>query len=144
MPTFDDAMSLAVRVHAGQVDRAGHPYILHVLRVVCRVYDRTAQLTAVLHDVVEDTPVTLEELRLMGYPEAVVAAVDCLTRRDGESYEDYIERLSANPLAVRVKLSDLEDHMDLRRSGELTADDLDRLARYQRAYTRLTTGARGG
>lgn len=140
MPTFDDAISLAVRVHAGQLDRAGHAYILHVLRVTSRVYDLPAQMAAVLHDVVEDTPVTLDELRLMGYPEKVLEAIDSLTRRDGESYEDYIERVALNPLAVRVKLSDLEDHMDLRRSAAQTPDDMERLARYQRAYRRLTTG----
>lgn len=140
MPTFDDAISLAVRVHAGQSDRAGQPYILHVLRVTSRVYDLTAQMVAVLHDVVEDTPVTLEELRLMGYPEQVVEAIDSLSRRDGEGYDAYIERLSVNPLAVRVKLSDLQDHLDLRRSGELTPGDLERVGRYRRAYRRLTTG----
>jgi (p)ppGpp synthase/HD superfamily hydrolase len=140
MPTFDDAVSLAVRVHTGQVDRAGHPYMLHVLRVTSRVFDATAQLVAVLHDVVEDTPVTLDELRLMGYPEEMVEAIDCLTRRDGERYEDMIERIARNPLAVRVKLSDLQDHMDLRRGTEITPDDLERIARYQKAYRRLTTG----
>lgn len=140
MPTFDDAISLAVRVHAGQIDRAGQPYILHVLRVTSRLYDLPAQMVAILHDVVEDTPVTLEELRLMGYPEQVVTAIDSLSRRDGEGYEAYIERLSENPLAVRVKLSDLQDHLDLRRSGELMPDDLDRVGRYQRAYRQLTTG----
>ncbi|HYO89316.1 MAG TPA: hypothetical protein VER79_11745, partial [Candidatus Limnocylindrales bacterium] len=76
-----------------------------------------------------------------GYPEEVVEAIDCLTRRDGERYEDMIERIAHNPLAVRVKLSDLQDHMDLRRGTEITPDDLERIARYQKAYKRLTTGA---
>ncbi|MBL8147771.1 MAG: HD domain-containing protein [Anaerolineae bacterium] len=140
MPTVEDAISLAVRAHAGQKDRYGQPYILHVIRVVARVFDAPAQMAAALHDVVEDTAVTTDELRLMGYSEAVLAAVDCLTRRNNESYEQFIERIAPNPLAVRVKLADLEDNMDLRRGGLLRTDDLERVARYQRAWKRLTTG----
>jgi (p)ppGpp synthase/HD superfamily hydrolase len=141
MATVEDAISLAVRAHAGQVDRYGKPYILHVLRVVARVFDPPAQMAAALHDVVEDTPITLDELRVMGYTEAVVQAVDCLSRRNNETYDEFIERIAPNPLAVRVKLADLEDNMDLRRGGLLHADDLDRVARYQRAWVRLTTGS---
>lgn len=144
MPTVEDAISLAVRAHAGQKDRYGQPYILHVIRVVARLFDPPAQMAAALHDVVEDTAVTLDELRLMGYSEAVLAAVECVTRRNNETYEQFIERIAPNPLAVRVKLADLEDNMDLRRGGLLRADDLERVARYQRAWKRLTTGIREG
>lgn len=140
MVTVEDAISLAVRAHAGQKDRYGQPYILHVIRVAARVFDPPAQMAAALHDVVEDTAVTLDELRLMGYPEPVLAAVECLTRRDSETYEEFIERIAPNPLAVRVKLADLEDNMDLRRGGLLRAGDLERVARYQRAWRRLVTG----
>lgn len=144
MPTVEDAISLAVRAHAGQKDRYGQPYILHVIRVVARLFDPPAQMAAALHDVVEDTAVTLDELRLMGYSEAVLAAVECVTRRNNETYEQFIERIAPNPLAVRVKLADLEDNMDLRRGGLLRAEDLERVARYQRAWKRLTTGIREG
>ncbi|MFN8378871.1 MAG: GTP pyrophosphokinase [Anaerolineae bacterium] len=140
MATVEDAISLAVRAHAGQKDRYGQPYILHVLRVVARVFDPPAQMTAALHDVVEDTAVTLDELRLMGYPEPVLDAVDCLTRRDSETYDAFIERIAPNPLAVRVKLADLEDNMDLRRSGQLDVEAAERFGRYQRAWRRLMTG----
>lgn len=140
MVTVEDAISLAVRAHAGQADRYGQPYILHVLRVVARVFDAPAQMTAALHDVVEDTAVTFDELRMMGYPEDVLAAVECLTRRNDETYEVFIERIAPNPLAVRVKLADLEDNMDLRRSGGIEAQAVERFARYQRAWRRLTTG----
>ena len=144
MPTVEDAISLAVRAHAGQKDRYGQPYILHVIRVVARLFDPPAQMAAALHDVVEDTAVTLDELRLMGYSEAVLAAVECVTRRNNETYEQFIERIAPNPLAVRVKLADVEDNMDLRRGGVLRAEDLERVARYQRAWKRLTTGIREG
>ena len=144
MPTVEDAISLAVRAHAGQKDRYGQPYILHVIRVVARLFDPPAQMAAALHDVVEDTAVTLDELRLMGYSEAVLAAVECVTRRNNETYEQFIERIAPNPLAVRVKLADLEDNMDLRRGGVLRAEDLERVARYHRAWKRLTTGIREG
>ena len=144
MPTVEDAISLAVRAHAGQKDRYGQPYILHVIRVVARLFDPPAQMAAALHDVVEDTAVTLDELRLMGYSEAVLAAVECVTRRNNETSAKFIERIAPNPLDVTVKLADLEDNMDLRRGGLLRADDLERVARYQRAWKRLTTGIRDG
>ena len=141
VPTLEDAIALALRAHRGQVDKAGEPYVLHPLRLLARFRDRPAQLTAVLHDVVEDSSVTLADLRADGYPEAVVAAVECLTRRAGESYEAFIARLAENPLAQRVKLADLEDNLDVRRLPAITEADQARLERYRRAWHHLTSGA---
>jgi len=112
---LEDAIALACRAHRGQVDKAGKPYILHPLRVMLRLEDPAAQIVAVLHDVVEDTPVTLADLRAEGYSGEICDAVDCLTRRPGEAYEAFISRAAANPLSRRVKLADLEDNMDPRR-----------------------------
>jgi len=90
-----------LRAHRGQVDKNGKPYILHALRVMLRQEDETAQIVGVLHDVVEDTSVTLDDLRAAGFSRQVCEAVDCLTRRPDESYEAMISRVLANPLAKR-------------------------------------------
>lgn len=143
MPTVEDAIALALEAHRGQVDRAGEPYILHPLRVMAGLKSDTERMIAVLHDVIEDTPVTLDDLRARGYDETVVNAVDSLSRRDGESYEAFIQRIKQNPLAVPVKLADLMDNMDLRRNAMLQDGDLERLQRYQNAWWELTKDSRG-
>jgi (p)ppGpp synthase/HD superfamily hydrolase len=137
MATLEDAIALAVEAHRGQRDKTGQPYILHVLRVMLRLETADEQMAGVLHDVVEDTPYTLDNLRRLGYPEPVVEAVDCLTRRGDETYEQFVERAIANPIARRVKLADLEDNMDVRRLPEITEKDRERLNRYIRARERV-------
>ena len=137
MPTLEDAIALAVEAHKGQRDKAGQTYILHPLRAMMRLETETERMVAVLHDVVEDSPWTLERLRALGYPEEVLGALDCLTKREGESYEAFIERVLPHPLARRVKRADLEDNMDVRRLPAVTAKDAERLARYRAAWARL-------
>lgn len=136
--TVEDAVSIAARAHRGQTDKAGAPYLLHPLRMMLRMETEAAMMAAVLHDVVEDTGWTLERLRGEGFPDEVVEAVDCLTRREGESYEEFVERARANPIARRVKIADLEDNMNVRRFGRLGAKDLERLEKYHRAWCVLT------
>jgi len=137
MSTLEAAILLATEAHRGQVDKAGQPYILHPLRVMFRVESDEERIVAVLHDVIEDTPYTIEKLHELGYSEAVLTALAALTKIDGESYEDFITRVGQNPLARRVKLADLEDSMDLRRLDKLSVKDAERLARYCRARRRL-------
>ena len=141
-PTLEDAIALAVEAHRGQRDKAGQTYILHPLRVMMRLETETERMVAVLHDVVEDSPWTLERLRGLGYPEEVLGALDCLTKREGETYEAFIERLLPNPLARRVKRADLEDNLDVRRLPAVTAKDAERLARYRAAWARLREAER--
>ena len=136
-PTLEDAIALAVQAHRGQRDKAGQTYILHPLRVMMRLEGECERMTAVLHDVVEDSDWTLERLRELGYPEEVLGALECLTKREGETYEAFIERVAPNPLARRVKLADLEDNMDVRRLPDVTPKDAARLARYRAAWARL-------
>lgn len=95
-------------------------------------------MAAVLHDVVEDTEWTLERLREAGFPQMVLEAVDCLTHREGESYEGFVERVRTNPIARQVKIADLEDNMNIRRINQLGARDLERLEKYHRAWCVLT------
>ncbi len=135
--TLEDAIQLAVQAHRGQVEKAGQPYSLHVLRVMLALEGDTARMAGVLHDVVEDTPYTLEQLREMGYPSVVLEALNCLTRRSGETYGAFIERIKPNPLARRVKIADLEDNMDLRRLPTVREKDLERLKRYREAWGEL-------
>ncbi|WP_448560634.1 HD domain-containing protein [Trichothermofontia sp.] len=136
--TLADAVAIAALAHRDQHDQAGAPYLLHPLRLLLRMDSETAMMAAVLHDVVEDTPWTLEQLRDAGFPEAVLDAVDCLTRRSSESYDAFIERISQNPIARQVKIADLEDNMNLQRLGQLTPKDLERLEKYHRAWCKLT------
>jgi (p)ppGpp synthase/HD superfamily hydrolase len=135
-PSLEDAIILASRAHRGQVDKAGKPYILHVLRVMLRQETETAQIVAVLHDVLEDTSVTMENLRAAGFSSEICEAVDALTRRPGEAYDAMISRVAANPLARVVKLADLEDNMDPRRrvDGER---EVQRQIVYDQARARL-------
>ncbi len=140
MPTLEDAIALAMKAHLGQKDRVGEPYILHPLRVMFRLgWDapEAARIAAVLHDVVEDTAIQLRDLRRLGYSEEVLAAVELLSRRPEDSYEQFIERVLPNSIARKVKRADLEDNMELRRLPTVTAKDLERLARYRSAWARI-------
>ena len=137
VPSLEDAIILAAKAHKGQLDRAGQPYILHPLRVMLRLPDESARIAAILHDVVEDTATTMEDLRAAGYAEEVLAALDCVTRRNAETYEEFIERIAPNPLARRVKLADLADNMDLTRLRAIDEKDRERMERYQAAWKRL-------
>ncbi len=139
MPTIEDAILWATEVHRGQVDKSGNPYILHPIRVMMRMTSPEARIVAILHDTIEDSDHTLDDLRELGYDEPIIAAVDAISRREDESYEEFIQRLKPNPLARRVKLGDLLDNMDLRRANPVVAEkDAERLARYQRAWIELT------
>ena len=137
MSDIERAIEIAASAHRGDVDKAGQPYILHPLLLMLEFQDLEAMIVAVLHDTVEDSPLTLGDLKGEGFSNAVVAAIDALTRRDDESYEAFISRLSSNPLARRVKLADLEHNMDVRRLGSLTSNDLERLDKYHRAWLEL-------
>jgi hypothetical protein len=138
-PTLDDALDLAIKAHRGQVypSRDPEPFILHPLRVMLGVPSGVAQIVAVLHDVVEDTNVTLRALEKRGFDRLVLDAVDCLSHRPGEGYEDYIHRLTANPIARQVKLSDLRDNLANNRALPPTPDNLARIERYERALRSL-------
>lgn len=137
MSSLARAVAIAAQAHSDQVDKYGAPYILHPLRVMMRMGTEEAMMAAVLHDVVEDSAWTLEALRAEGFPEEVLQAVDRLTKRDGESYEVFVERVMEDPLARLVKLADLEDNMDPKRIRQITGRDWERLHKYHRAWSAL-------
>lgn len=141
-PRLARAVELARAAHAGQVDKAGAPYIEHPLRVMGALDGAEAKIAGVLHDVVEDTEVSLQALRAEGFGEAVVRAVDALTKRDGEDYEAYLSRLMSDELAVRVKIADMTDNMDLSRIPEPTDKDRRRLDKYRGVMPRLQAALR--
>lgn len=142
MSSLEEAIKIAVTAHAGQKDKVGQPYILHPLRLMCRMETDEERMAAVLHDVVEDTPITFEDLKAAGIPAAVLAALERLTKIEGESYEAFIERVIPDRIACRVKVADLEDNMDVRRLPEVTEKDRARLDRYARAWHRLKNAIR--
>ncbi len=134
MSTLERAIAIAATAHAGQHDKAGAPYILHPLRVMLRLAAEAERITAVLHDVIEDCEGwSFERLRTEGFSVEIIEALRSVTKRDGESYEDFVKRACENPIGRRVKLSDLHDNCDLSRITAPSAKDHERIARYHRA-----------
>lgn len=141
MATIEKALQIAAKAHESQTDKDGQPYILHPLRVMHRVEGLEAQIIAVLHDVVEDTKVTLDDLRAAGFSETILDGVRCVTHGKKESYADYVVRCKAHPLGRQVKLADLEDNSRLARlllRPDRLEGDLKRLRKYVFAYKFLT------
>jgi hypothetical protein len=136
---LDRAKAIATSAHEGQVDKAGKPYIEHPMRVMNMGKTVEEKIAGVLHDVVEDSDWTFEMLEKEGIPKDVMDALRCVTKlSEDEDYDHFIERVKTNPLAVKVKLNDLKDNMDITRLGEVAEKDLGRLNKYIRAYRQLT------
>ena len=110
--TLERAIAIAATAHEGQVDKGGSPYILHPLKVMLRVTTLEERIVAVLHDVVEDCGISLDDLRKEGFSEAVLTAIESVTKVAGESYEAFVERAAQNPIGRVVKLADLEENSD--------------------------------
>ena len=133
---IEAARALATAAHAGQVDKAGLPYITHPERVAGRLESPEARVVGWLHDTVEDTDVTLSDIEARFGPETA-AAVDAVSRRPGEAWEDYLKRVKADPVARQVKISDLIDNSNLTRIPRVTLRDVERQAKYNRALREL-------
>lgn len=112
LPELEKAIALAAILHVGQVDLTGNPYIMHPMRVMTGVRTYDEMVVAALHDLIEDTDITLEDLEELGFRKEIVEAVDAVSKRDGEEYMDYVARAAANPIGIKVKLSDLRDNLD--------------------------------
>ena len=135
---LERALEIATKAHKGQVDKSGAVYIFHPIRVAELCTTEEEKIVALLHDTIEDTSVTAEYLLEQGFPRTIVDAVLGVTRRDDETYEEFVRRASLNPISKQVKIHDLEDNMDIRRLSEVTEKDLARLNKYLRAYKYLT------
>ena len=138
MSTLKRAIEIATEAHKGQFDKSGKDYIGHPLRVMEMGNTEEEKIVGILHDVVEDTPWTFEMLEAEGFSPEVIAALKCLTKTsENENYDDFIERVKKNPLAVAVKINDLSDNMDIRRLPYLSDKDIKRLKKYLKAYKKL-------
>lgn len=128
---------MAKKAHEGQKDKAGQPYLFHCLRVMLAFDTEEEQICAVLHDTVEDSFFTFEDLQKAGISQTVLLALDALTKRKNECYEIYIERVLQNKLACKIKLADLEDNMNLKRIDFPTKDDYIRTKKYESAKEKI-------
>ena len=140
MATLEIALKIAATHHAGQVDKAGQPYILHPIRVMLSVKNGDERIAAILHDTVEDTSVTFDDLASAGFSSAVIDAVRALTKTDGESRIEAALRAVQDPIARQVKLADVSDNMDLSRIPSPTEEDFARIEEYKRVREILLAG----
>lgn len=145
LPNLEDlltqAIELATKAHQGQVDKAGQPYINHSLRVMNMVTTLSEKIVAVLHDVIEDSDLTLEELVNLGFPQDIIAAIDAMTKRPKEDYDLYLNRVKSSAIATQVKIADLRDNMDISRIANPTDKDYQRLEKYKKALKLLLDDA---
>ena len=138
MSTLQRAIEIATEAHKGQFDKSGKDYIGHPLRVMEMGKNEEERIVGVLHDVIEDTPWSFEMLEAEGFSSEIIAALKCVTKiSENENYDDFIERVKKNPLAVAVKINDLTDNMDIRRLPYLSDKDVKRLKKYLKAYKKL-------
>lgn len=135
--TINDALALVAEHFQGMVDKDGEPYVMHCIRVMMGIDDPQGQLVGLMHDLVEDTAVTTDELSGRGFSTAVVEAVELVTHKPQDSYAEYVVRLKSNPLARAAKLSDLRDNASLGRvlyRESSTDKDANRIQRYILSY----------
>ena len=141
MADLDEAINLVAHHFRGVSDKSGLPYVLHCIRVMMSVESLDARMVAVMHDLIEDTPMTLQQLRDKGFSQQVVNGVDLVTHRDDVSYSDYIVAIKSNPIATEVKLADLADNTSLSRTlyrETSSARDCVRIQKYLLSYQFLT------
>jgi len=131
------AVCIATKAHQGQKDKYGQPYILHPTRVMNMGRTIEEKIVGILHDVVEDTEWTFDDLSEKGFPAEIMNALHCVTKANNELYDDYIERCASNSLAIAVKIHDLIDNMDVRRMTVVGSTETERLNKYLKAYHRL-------
>lgn len=134
------AIDISYNAHKGQYDKAGKPYVNHPIFVAGKMKTNEEIIVALLHDVIEDTDLTLECLIEEGYSDEIIQAIDAITKRPDEDYFEYIQRVKKNPLARKIKIEDLNHNMDLSRIKDPTDRDLKRVERYEKALEILMRG----
>ena len=131
------AMKICYEAHKDQVDKSGLPYVFHPFHVAEQMTDEATTIVALLHDVVEDTDYTLEDLAAEGFGKDILEAVALMTHEDDVPYLDYVTKLKGNPIARAVKLADLAHNSDLSRIGEVDDETKQRLEKYKKAIALL-------
>lgn len=137
-PLTKKAMQFCFAAHKEQMDKSGVPYVFHPFHLAEQMADELTAAAALLHDVVEDTPYTLDDLRSQGFPETVIDALELLTHREGISYFDYVAAIKSNPIARQVKMADLRHNSDLTRLDVVDSNALARVEKYKKALEILT------
>ncbi len=132
-PLTKKALLISFNAHKDQVDKSGMPYVYHPYEVALRMDDEYSTCTALLHDVVEDTETTLDDLRNEGFPEEVIEALSFMTHNDDTPYDEYIRNIKNNPIAVKVKLADLEHNSTPERLDSIDNKMLERFEKYKKA-----------
>lgn len=138
MSNINTAKKICLAAHKGQFDKAGAPYYLHPFAVADKCKGATEKIVAYLHDVVEDTDFSIENLKQYGFNRDVIDALKMLTHDKGEPYDEYIAKIKTNEIAKTVKLADLEHNSDLGRLKKITNNDLKRLDKYKKAIDFLS------
>lgn len=131
------AMKLCFQAHKDQVDKSGIPYVFHPIHLAEQMQDEDTTIVALLHDVVEDTPCTLEDLSAMGFGPQIIAAIRLMTHEEGVPYLDYVAKIKENPIAKAVKLADLQHNSDLTRLDHVNEKALERVRKYEKAMKLL-------
>lgn len=137
MNIIEKSLEIALKAYAGQTDKAGKAYILHPLRIMAKMETDEEMCVALLHDVIEDSDFTAEDLIDNGIPANVVNTVQYLTKNTGENYEAFIDRVLENKLAAKIKLADIEDNINVLRLNTVTDKDLERIAKYHKAWHKI-------
>jgi (p)ppGpp synthase/HD superfamily hydrolase len=139
MCTLERAIEIALEAHTGQTDKADEPYILHPLELMLEMDSREEMMAAVLHDAVEDSDLSIEDLRQKeDFSKEVIEAVDKLTRRESDTYEEFIEKVKQDEIAREVKRADIEHNMDITRLEDVSKKDKERLSKYHSSWKELT------
>ncbi|MDN3640868.1 GTP pyrophosphokinase [Simiduia curdlanivorans] len=138
MDIIEKSLEIALKAYSGQKDKAGKTYILHPLRIMSKMESEYEMSAALLHDVIEDSDYTAENLLAEGIPREVVEAVQLLSKIEGETYDQFIDRIVGNSLASKIKLADIEDNINLLRLDSVGEKDLERVAKYHKAWKKLT------
>ena len=136
-PMTKKALAVCFEAHKSQVDKSGLPYVFHPFHLAEQMKDEMTTIVALLHDVIEDTSITVKELRDMGFPADAIAAIQIMTHDKSIPYMDYLARIKKNPIAREVKLADLKHNSDLTRLNEVAEKDLERLKKYKKAISLL-------
>ena len=131
------AIKLMFEKHKDQVDKSGIPYVFHPFHLAEQMDDEETTITALLHDIVEDTNTTFDDLRELGFSDNVINALKLMTHDKNIDYFEYVKNISKNPIARKVKIKDLEHNMDTSRLDEVTDKDLERVKKYKKCYKYL-------
>ena len=132
-PMTKKAMNICFEAHKDQKDKSGQPYVFHPFHLAEQMTDEETTIVALLHDVVEDTSVTLEDLAAEGFSQSVLDAIALMTHAPGVNYMDYVAEIKKNPIAKAVKIADLTHNSTLSRLNEITPKDLERVETYREA-----------